>query len=189
MKDTCWLKQQNQKCIMLWVETLSYRFYSSFQVHSSFQRPVNPEAPFPFLSHIPFPYNGFSDVTTQLFSWQKWGTSLSGRTVLVNPAHQLPECFNYLFLHWESNQWPSIWCCHTVALELRVHIEGALCCPIGVVLLKACPDSWTRLSLRMSITHMSHHLYLTITKGLIMISFSRDIFVSCQTYHFLQSMI
>ena len=136
-------------------------FYSSFQVHSSFQRPINPAAPFP----CSFPIQRFlwcgHTASTQLFSWQNWGTSLSGRTVLVNPGTPVPEGFNFLFRHWESNQWPLAWCCHTVPLELRVHIDGALCCPIGV-LLKACSDSWTRLSLRMSITHMLHHLFLTI---------------------------
>uniref|UniRef100_M4C257 Uncharacterized protein n=1 Tax=Hyaloperonospora arabidopsidis (strain Emoy2) TaxID=559515 RepID=M4C257_HYAAE len=40
-------------------------------------------------------------------------------------------------------------------------MERALCCSIHLVLLKACSDSWTLLSLRMSITYMSHHLFLT----------------------------
>ena len=115
-----------------------------------------------FLSHTTVSLMWPHSSSTQLFSWQKWGTSLSGRTVLVNPGTPVPEGFNFLFRHWESNQWYLAWCCHTVPLELRVHIDGALYCLILVVLLKSCSDSWTRLSLRMSITHMSHHLFLTI---------------------------
>ena len=43
------------------------------------------------LSHVPFPQNGISGVAHSFPLTQKWGTSLSDGTTLVNPKHQDPK--------------------------------------------------------------------------------------------------
>ena len=110
-----------------------------------------------FFSHKTIPLMWY----TTFSMTQNWAISLSSKRVLVNCKRQNPEVLLFNTGYRTGDLWDMA-VTHSY-LGYSIPVDRIHCHPIRAVLLRECSDTWTCLSLRISITYLSHYLFLTLS--------------------------